>query len=126
MPKYLRHDYFHYTPEVRRVRHEMGCEVFDAMYRKLYAFLITLQIGQWFTVSKLCRNNPANHDIVVLMCDIYHHMDFNMRLEYDPALDRITILPTQDGRTEGPYRPPDVYSSIVRNPEAWGVNPSDI
>lgn len=126
MSKYLRSTYFRMNPEVRRVRHAMGCEAFDEMYRKLHAFLCTLHIGQWFQVSKLCRNNPDNHDIVLLMCDIYHNMDFNVNLAWDEEQDRITVMPTQDGRTSGPYSPPDVYSRIVKNPEAWGVDPEDI
>lgn len=103
----------------------MGCEVFDAMYRKMYQFLSSLHIGQYFTVSKLCKN-PENHDLVILMCDIYHNMDFFVNLQWDEELDRITIMPTQDGRTSGPCSPPDVYSKIIANPKAWGVNPDDI
>lgn len=126
MSKFLRSSYFRLNPEVKRVRHEMGTEEFDSMYRSLYRFLSGLHIGQYFTVSKLCRNNPENHDLVVLMCDIYHNMDFFVNLSWEPELDRITVLPTLDGRTSGPYCPPDVYSKIVKNPKEWGVNPDDI
>lgn len=126
MSKYLRSQYFRYNPEVKRVRHEMGCEEFDEMYRKLYKFLSSLHIGQYFTVSKLCRKNPENHDLVVLMCDIYHNMDFNVNLSWDEQADTITVMPTQDGRTSGPYSPPDVYSKIIADPKAWGVSQEDI
>lgn len=126
MSKYLRSQYFRYNPEVKRVRHEMGCEEFDDMYRKLYKFLSSLHIGQYFTVSKLCRKNPENHDLVVLMCDIYHNMDFNVNLSWDEQADTITVMPTQDGRTSGPYSPPDVYSKIIADPKAWGVSQEDI
>ena len=126
MSKVLRHDFFHYHPEVRQTRHAMGCERFDAMYRSLYRFLSGLHIGQYFVVSKMCRANPANHGLILLMCEIYRNMDFFVDLEYDPTTDRVTILPTQDGRTSGPYCPPDVYSKIIANPKAWGVSPSDI
>lgn len=126
MSKYLRSCYFRYNPEVKRVRHAMGCEEFDEMYRKLYKFLSSLHIGQYFTVSKLCRKNPENHDLVILMCDIYHNMDFNVNLSWDEEADTITVMPTQDGRTSGPYCPQDVYSKIIRDPKAWGVSPDDI
>lgn len=126
MGKYLRSDYFRMNPDVRRVRHAMGTQVFDDIYRSLYRFLITLHIGQYFVVSKMCKNNPENHDLVIMMCDIYHNMDFNVNLSWDEELDRITVLPTTDGRTSGPYAPVDVYSMIVKNPKAWGVSPEDI
>lgn len=126
MSKYFRSCYFRYNPIVKQVRHEMGCEEFDEMYRKLYKFLSSLHIGQYFTVSKLCRKNPENHDLVILMCDIYHNMDFNVNLSWDEEADTITVMPTQDGRTSGPYCPPDVYSKIIRDPKAWGVSPDDI
>ena len=126
MSKYFRSVYFKYNPEVKRVRHEMGCERFDEMYRSLYKFLSSLHIGQYFQVSKLCRNNPENHDLVVLMCDIYHNMDFNVNLEWDEERDIITVLPTQDGRTRGPYCPPDIYSKIVASPKEWGVDADDL
>lgn len=126
MSKYFRSTYFRYNPEVKRVRHEMGCEKFDAMYRSLYKFLSGLHIGQYFTVSNLCKRDPENHDLVILMCDIYHNMDFNVNLQWDEELDRITVMPTQDGRTSGPYCPPDIYSQIVRDPKKWGVSPDDI
>lgn len=126
MSKFYRACYFRDNPQIKRIRSEMGNDVFDGMYRKMYAFLAKLHIGQYFVVSKLCRKNPGNHDLIVLFCDIYHNMDFNVNLEYDEQTDRITILPTEDGRTGGPYAPPDVYSKIVKNPLLWGVNPEDI
>ena len=104
----------------------MGCAVFDELYRKMYKFLSSLHIGQYFVISKLCRNHPEYHDLVILMCDIYHNMDFNVNLSWDEEADTITVMPTQDGRTSGPYCPPDVYSKIIRDPKAWGVSPDDI
>ena len=77
-------------------------------------------------MPRLCKRDPENHDLVILMCDIYHNMDFNVNLQWDEELDRITVMPTQDGRTSGPYCPPDIYSKIVAEPKAWGVNPDDI
>lgn len=104
----------------------MGCEKFDAMYHKLYLYLSGLHIGQWFTVSKVCRNDPGNHSLVLMMCDIYRHMDYFVNLEYDKVMDRVTILPTLDGRTEGAYSPPDIYGRIVKSPKEWGCCPDDI
>lgn len=126
MAKCLRSDYFRLNPAVKAARHGMGCEKFDAMYHKLYLYLSGLHIGQWFTVSKVCRNDPGNHSLVLMMCDIYRHMDYFVNLEYDKVMDRVTILPTLDGRTEGAYSPPDIYGRIVKSPKEWGCCPDDI
>lgn len=126
MSKSFRCFYFRNNPIVKETRRAIGPETFDKMYRQLYGYLSKLHIGQYFVVSKMCRNNPDNHDLVVLMCDIYANMDFFVNLEYDEQTDRITILPTTDGRTEGLYSPPDVYSKIVKDPKGWGVNPNDL
>lgn len=126
MSKCLRRFYFRKHPEVKETRKAIGPEKFDAMYRKMYEFLANVHIGQYFVVSKICRNNPDNHDLVLMMCDIYHHMDFFVNMKYEQETDRVYMLPTFDGRTEGIYAPPDVYSKIIRNPKSWGVEPDDI
>jgi hypothetical protein len=53
-------------------------------------------------------------------------MDFFVNLDYNEELDRVTVMPTRNGIREGLYSPPDVYSKIIKNPEAWGVSPEDI
>lgn len=125
MRKVFRSDYFRLNPAVRMARKEIGKDRFDRMYRDMYAFLSGLHIGQFFVVSKLCHDK-GNHALVLLMCDIYQNMDLNISMDYDRDNDRITLLPTLDGRKSGPYCPPDVYSKIVKSPRLWGVNPNDL
>lgn len=126
MDKYLRGTFFRQNPIIKMTRHTMGCEEFDNFYRKMYNFLSRLQVGQYFVVSKLCKNIPERHGLVLLMCEIYNNMDFFVNLDYNEELDRITVMPTRDGINEGLYSPPDVYSKIIKNPEGWGVCPEDI
>lgn len=127
MEKFPRTEFFRYNPEVKAIRHAMGCEKFDAMYRSLYRFLSELHIGQYFTVANLCKKDPDNHRFVLLMCTIYNSMDFFVHLQYDAKQDRITVMPTfYYNQTEGRYCPPDVYSKIIKDPKAWGIDPNDI
>lgn len=103
----------------------MGCREFDEMYRSVYRLLSSMHIGQYLVVSKVCRN-PENRGLFLMMCEIYHNMDFFVNLDYDEAADTVKVMPTADGRTSGPYCPPDVYSKIIKNPTLWGVSPDDI
>ena len=123
MGKLDRACYFKRNTWIKACRYLMGKEVFDSQYRQLYRYISTLNVGDYFVVSKLCVKNPANHGLVVAMCDLYHHMDFFVDLRYDPETDRVTMhQPLYN--MPAPYHPPDVYSKIVANPELWGVDPA--
>lgn len=126
MTKYFRNVYFKYNPWVRELRGFYSSAVFDDMYRRIYRFLSGLYVGQYFEVGGLCRRDPANHDLVLGMTDIYFNMDFFVNLSYDAALDRISVLPPSplvSAKSFERYAPPDMYSRIVRNPSRYGVNP---
>lgn len=124
MGKYFRDVYFKYNPWVREARAWYGRTRFDDMYRSIYRFIDGLCIGQYFCVGELCRREPANHDLVLGLVDIYYNMDFFVCLRYDAASDRVTVCPPHPGiyhPDPARYRPPDVYSMIMARPNAWGV-----
>lgn len=125
MGKWLRDQYFAYNPWVREYRRALGPEEFDRKYRALYEFLSTLNPGQYFYVKDVCRKDPGNHDLVVKMCDLYYHMDWFVNLEYDPATDKVTILPPLHD-VQPPWHPPDVYSKIIKAPRLWGIDINDL
>lgn len=131
MFKTLRGSYFNQATWVKARRADMGADVFDKMYRSLYAFLSTLHVGQYFFVGNLCKKDPANYSLVVGMCEIYNNMDFFVNLDYEHETGKITILPPYCGKLSGwsgseGYHPPDVYSQITKNPKLWGVDPADL
>lgn len=109
-PKVFRCSLLRIRPELAAWRRRLGAEKFDQLYRSVYLFISGLAIGRCFRVGDLCRRHPEYHDLVLLLCEMYHDMDFNVCLAYDSDTDQIHILPTMDGRTSGLYAPPDVYS----------------
>ncbi len=125
MSKYLRGCYFRFNPWVKQYRRAMGAEVFDAKYKALFDFLRTIRPGEHFKISSLCVQNPSNHIIIRKMIDLYYHMDFFVNLEYDEDNDRVTILPPLFGAKFSAEQV-DVYSKIVKDPKAWGVDPDDL
>ena len=109
-PKIFRCSLVRLTPGLKEWRIHLGAEKFDALYRSVYLFLSGLAIGSRFRVGDLCKSHPEYHDLVLRLCEMYHNMDFNVRLAYDYDTDQIHVLPTMDGRTSGTYSPPDYYS----------------
>lgn len=125
--KTLRGYYFRQHPYVKEWRHYIGEETFDHMYRMTFAFLSKLLPGQYFYVKNLCKRNPDNHFLFLIMIDIYYNMDFFVNLTYDRETDKVTILePNLTKGMKQPYHPRDMYTEIIKNPELWGVNPDDI
>lgn len=126
--KCLRTEYFRTNPWVREIRRDMGKDDFDSYYRNVHKWLNTLYFGQYIVVRDWCRKKPEYHDVFVACCDIYYHMDLFVNLEYNEETDTVTILrPTFPSlKTTDHYWPPDVYSKIMRNPQAWGIDPEDI
>lgn len=122
--KSLRGNFFKEHPEIKEKRSAMGTRNFDEKYQSFFNFISKLSPGQYFFIQAVCKKDPANFDLILMFCHIYHNVEFSVNMEIDEETGKVSLLQPFIG--DGLLPPPNMFSKIVKSPRAWGISPFDI